>query len=216
MGDTYLWTASGGAGLGILDRTTGSPYATPVPAPTSVWVSVDYTYQSGMSGTTSGDTTTFKLFPFAFTIWGTGSPNWPGFEAISPYTLSVTVPTTGRGLDEIAFFGAGPFATSGSMGSLTIWAPLGTLSKSTELPANLDGFEQYGQTNLGGEWSFGGADGYYYGTARGWLGPPLLAPEPGSVLLLAIGIAGLCAARRFVRPAAGTHSHCPRTSSPLA
>jgi len=76
---SYTWNASGGDGLTLETFPQDSgPVFTPVPAPTSIPVTL--LYDSGPSGQsiTSGDTTTY-FYPelgYVFRIVGMGSPDW--------------------------------------------------------------------------------------------------------------------------------------------
>jgi PEP-CTERM motif len=198
-GQDYAWPAYGTSTLETLTYTSnGTVIYTQVPAPTSYSVAIGYTYVPQLVGTTSGDTTTYLQFPFSFTISGTGSPQWPGFYSNIALEMAVTVPTDGQGLDQISFTSEYAFGTGTVWsGAVTIDAPLGTLSTSTELPQNLDAFQQYGLTNPGDSWELFGIGGDFIGGGYGGFGPDL-APEPSSFWLLGIGAAGCWALRRFL------------------
>jgi hypothetical protein len=199
-GQDYTFPATGGAGMeyGSFPPDSLVPIYTPVPAPTSVSLSINYNGQTYLSSQTNGDTTIFQNVPTAVQILGVGSPYWPNFFSFSQEIVIVTVPTDGQGLDQITFSGLGPLGKEGAEGGVVIEAPLGTLSTSTELPPNLDAFLQYAQTNDAGLWGISALGYPYNGNAGGLIGPDA-APEPGSFWLLAIGATACAALRRFSR-----------------
>jgi hypothetical protein len=126
-----------------------------------------------------------KWYPFWLQptgISGTGSPLWPGFLSGSQFgSVSITVPLPGQDLDEIAFVIYDNIRVNA--GRITIYAPSGTLSTSTQLPATLDAFEQYALANPGGEFAYSagsiiGQDIGVWGVASGTLGTLSAVPEP--------------------------------------
>ncbi len=186
----YNWSATGGGGLGMIDPGPGGLTIIPVPAPTSVDVSLSYTFQAGLTGVTIGDTTTFNDAIFQLGITGTGSPTWPSFFTVTGQSVSLTVPSGGQGLDMLAFSGLGDIGAYGSsFGAINLYAPAGTLSTSTQLPADLSAFNQFAMNNTGDLWGFSPSGVGYLGNASGSIGTQS-TPEPSSVWLLGLGAAG--------------------------
>jgi hypothetical protein len=179
---------------------------TPVPAPDSMAVRLDYSSAGinygisvgDLTVTTSGFTTTYSGSPWAplgtinilgpapsYYVW----PDFGGWFVVPTTMLTVTAPPPGQGPDSITMYGYLPLGhdTGGDSSTVQIFAPNGTLTNSTDLPATLNSF-------TGGSWQLtvgdfirsGGPDGgllAYTGLADGTLN---VTPEPTTIVLMLI------------------------------
>jgi hypothetical protein len=181
-------SAQGGDGLSLADSSSGNNY-TPIPAPTSISVSIfDYDPSQLISGTTTGDTTRFSVpaGTVSILIVGSGSPLWPDWFGLVT-SVAITAPPPGGGLDRIEFDGADVY---GGTGGVIIYAPNGTLAASSDAPATLDAFQNYGMDHFGSAGIFDFGVGFlpgnqaYSGEAFGVLG----VPEPSTFVAMSIGL----------------------------
>ena len=185
---SYTYTALGGVGLSL--ETFPGPVFTPIPPPNHIVDSMSYNPTTGPPGpmSTVGDTTTYTMpgFNYFGSVDGVGAPAWQG-GFVSPGgvgngMVQITAPSAGGGSDSISFFGRGAIDLPGL--SITIFAPNGTLSTSTELPATLDAFLSGGNFFL--NWNVGqhGNGPFLSGQTQG-----TFVPEPSTFVLLLIGTA---------------------------
>jgi hypothetical protein len=186
---TYTFGAFGGEGESIWTfQPDGTITMTPIPPPTSITVAINYDPNFNSLGeSTSGFTTTYDNPVFPFNITGTGSPNWVGFGAGVADKLVVTAPPPGQGPDSMTVFASFPDGglSGGSAGDLTILAPNGTLSSSTEKPATLNGFR------AGGSFEFVidlVIDQNPFTKVVGFDVTGTLVPEPSTVVLISVGL----------------------------
>ena len=152
----------------------------------------------------SGDATFFRTYATSYFFELSVAP---GFRAQpnqdDNWNVEIIAPPPGGGLDAMIFTGFENTHNPG-FGSFEIFAPNGTLSTTSELPSNLDAFEDYGRNHLGGTFEFLPGNGvtfpYYSGdfvTGVLWV-----APEPPSIVSMTIGMSlPLClvALRRWRR-----------------
>ena len=183
---SYILPGYGGGGLTVyqFDPITEQVTISSVPPPTSITVQIDY--DPGGLGPEYGNSygATYYQPNFDFQISGTGSPLWPGYSVSLPVSVEISAPPPGGGLDQI-IFQADSFAFSVAPGSITLYAPNGTISDATQPPATLDAFVDYG----GGQFFFGVPLQPDYpewtGFAFGSLGA---VPEPPSIVTMSIGM----------------------------
>jgi hypothetical protein len=173
-------------------RGTGIFSASPIPPPSSITVQIYYDPTVYVAGTTTGDTTTYQNSGFflgespMFSIIG-NSFLWQGFNGNGPLSfappLTITAPPPGQGPDSMDFIASEGPAFSG-YGEVKIFAPNGTLSSSTDLPATLDAFLGHGGTfQFSPPQDQQALDYIYLGLATG-----TLLPEPAAIVTMMIGL----------------------------
>jgi hypothetical protein len=186
---SYTWAGSGGDGeFYYYPDSNGNLIRYDIPPPGPLTVSIDYDVPQGYSSsTTSGDMSTFQQVPFVTAyIQATGPSLWVGFGAGEP-DVTITAPPPGGGPDTIVF----QFNDTFTPGFIAIYAPNGTLSTSTQLPATLTAFEHYGFNNADAGFfefnlQFPDSGLQIFGSAIGSLG---VVPEPPTGALLATSAA---------------------------
>ena len=153
----------------------------------------------------SGDATFFRTYSTSYFFELSVAPGF-GAQANQNdnWNVEIIAPPPGGGLDAMIFTGIENTHNPG-FGSFEIFAPNGTLTTTSELPSNLDAFEDYGRNHLGGTFEFlpGNDVTFPYYSGEFVTGVLWVAPEPPSIVSMAIGMSlplcmvALCRWRRM-------------------
>ncbi len=202
-GPTYTWTGNGQQAMGIVEPNTSPQVIDWLPTPYDASVTLTYQPDPGVTLlSTNGTSSSFRA-SYGLSITGGGSGFISSYlTGQQPGLASIIVTAPATGLDRIDFLAIGDpgYTGRGPSGRIEIWAPAGTLSTSTVLPANLDAFQSYALTNPGGNFSYAhpdvpGSSGAtnWAGFASGTLGDPppcgcTSVPEPSTGTQMGLGI----------------------------